>query len=503
MGLLPQATDYTDKDFDSLRLRLQSLVRSAFPDWTDFNVGNFGNILLELYAFVGDVLTFYQDRQARESRLLTATQRKNLIGLCKLLGFRPAGARAATADEVFTLAAPPVADVVLRAGTRVLTASVTEPVAFQLLADVVIAAGASPAIATGTVEHSEPQDELFAATGLPNQEIVLPATPFLDGSAVVTAGNGSYLEVDNFLGSTATDRHFVVIVDQNDRATLRFGNGINGALPSGTLSVVYKTGGGATGNLNAGTLSKLEGSFTDANGNPVAITATNPQPAAGGTERQTLAQIQALAPESVRVINRTVSREDFEINARRLPAIARALMLTSNEDRGIAANNGILFVVPQGGGLPSQALKDAVLDQVTVVFPCTLTFQVSVQDPVYLLVNVQATIYLRQGANAATVRAAILSALTAFFAVSLPSGSPNPDVDFGWNLKDANGDPAGEVALSDVFDVVRDVAGVRKIGAGPADFMLNGARADLVLGTREFPALGAVTLLSGDTGLPL
>lgn len=78
MGLLVQATDYTDKDFDSLRLRLQSLVRSVFPAWSDFNVADFGNILLELYAFAGDALTFYQDNQARESRLLTATQRKNL-----------------------------------------------------------------------------------------------------------------------------------------------------------------------------------------------------------------------------------------------------------------------------------------------------------------------------------------------------------------------------------------------------------------------------------------
>ena len=146
-----------------------------FPDWTDFNVANFGNILLEMYAFVGDVLTFYQDNQARESRLLTATQRKNLIGLTKLLGFRPAGARAATAEEVFTLAAPPAADVVVRQGMRVLTASVTEPVAFQLLADVVIPAGASRPTATGTLEHSEPQDQLFASTGLPNQ-VVLPAT---------------------------------------------------------------------------------------------------------------------------------------------------------------------------------------------------------------------------------------------------------------------------------------------------------------------------------------
>jgi hypothetical protein len=61
------------------------------------------------------------------------------------------------------------------------------------------------------------------------------------------------------------------------------------------------------------------------------------------------------------------------------------------------------------------------------------------------------------------VRAGIQKALADFFAVSLPNGTPNPAVDFGWNVE-ANGDPAGEVAVSDVFDVVRDVAGVRKIG---------------------------------------
>lgn len=503
MALLAQATDYTDKDFDSLRLRLQNLVRSVFPEWTDFNVANFGNILVELYAFVGDVLSFYQDNQARESRIATATQRKNLIALTKLLGFRPAGAKAATADAVFLLAAVPTAPITLRKGIHVRTASVTEPAVFQLLADLLIPAGAAPPTVTGSVEHSESQEELFASTGLPNQEVALPATPFLDGSAAVTAGNGDYVEVQNFLGSTATDRHFTVVIDQNDRAAIRFGNGVNGTIPSGTITVRYKSGGGAKGNVNAGTLQKLDGPFIDENGNPVTVSVTNPQPASGGADRQTIAQIKALAPESIRVLNRTVSREDFEINARRLSEVARALMLTSNEDAGITENTGVLFVIPRGGGLPSQALKDAVKAQVTVVFPSTLTFQVSVQDPVYLSVDLQTTVFLRQGSNVATVRGAILKALADFFAVSLPDGTPNPNVDFGFNAKDEEGNPAGEIALSDVFNAVRDVAGVRKVGDGPDDFLLNGAKEDLPIDTREFPVLGQVTLINGSTGLPL
>jgi hypothetical protein len=55
VATLPESVDYTDKDFDALRGRLVALVKSVFPDWTDFDVASFGNLLVELYAFVGDV----------------------------------------------------------------------------------------------------------------------------------------------------------------------------------------------------------------------------------------------------------------------------------------------------------------------------------------------------------------------------------------------------------------------------------------------------------------
>ena len=498
MALLARSQDFTDKDFDALRLRLTRLVQSVFPEWTDFHVASFGNLLVELYAFVGDVVTYYQDAQARESRITTATQRKNLLALVKLLGYRPAGAQAATADVVFALASSPGADVLIPKGTVVSTSAVASPLRFELLSDVTIPAGASPARATGTVEHSEAQEERFASTGLPNQQFALHETPFLDGSAIVTAADGAYLEVPNFLSSRATDRHFTVLVDQSDRATLRFGNGVEGAIPSGTVVVAYKTGGGGQGNVDAGTIRRLEGSFTDAAGHPATVSVTNPAAASGGVDRESLVQIRTLAPASIRVLTRTVAREDFEIHALGVPGVARALMLTSNEDRAIDENSGILFVVPQGGGVPSAALKEQVLEQVTVVYPCTLTFDVSVQDTVYRSIDIRAEVALRQGANAVTIAAAIRRALASLFAVSLADGTPNPQVDFGFNLKKASGDVAAELPFSELFDAVAEVPGVRKVHEQsflPAD--------DVKLDVRTFPALGTVSLFDLDTGRAL
>ena len=126
MATLPESVDYTDKDFDALRARLIALIKSVFPDWTDFDVASFGNLLVELYAFVGDVLTFYQDNLARESRLVTATQRKSVMALAKMLGYRLQGAQAATASVVLQLARVPTASVTIPAGTVVRTQEVTQ-----------------------------------------------------------------------------------------------------------------------------------------------------------------------------------------------------------------------------------------------------------------------------------------------------------------------------------------------------------------------------------------
>lgn len=67
-------------------------------------------------------------------------------------------------------------------------------------------------------------------------------------------------------------------------------------------------------------------------------------------------------------------------------------------------------------------------------------------------------------------------------------------------VKDADGNPSGEVAWSDVFNVIRDTEGVRKIGDLHGDLKLSGLPADVKLAIKEFPVLGTVTLVNGDTG---
>lgn len=495
MAILGENLDYSDKDFDSLRARLINLIQSAFPEWTDFNVANFGNILMELTAFVGDVLVFYQDNQSGESRIATAQLRRTMLALVKLIGFQVEGAGAATTELTFSLTEIPTGDVTVKAGDRFRTLEITDPVTFQALADAIMVAGADPPTIIFTVEHSENSTQVFNSTGLPNQSFELSDTPFLDGSldTGIVAANGVYTIVPDFLDSTSTDRHAVVTVDENDRARVDFGNDINGQIPQGTITFSYKTGGGDIGNVNPGTLRRAENSYSDEFGDPVTVVVTNDEKATGGTPRQSVEDIRVEAPRSLRVLNRTVAREDFEINALKVTGIARALMLTSNERPSIDENTGQLFLVADGIGAPSQALIDEVLNQVRVVFPHTLTFVVDAFSAEFLTIDIQSTVFLQEGTTPATADATIRANLAAFFALDNPDGTPNANAQFGFET-------SNEVALSNIRNVIRNSAGVRKLDDTFGTTLINGVSADLFVDNFQFPVLGTIVLLDGDTG---
>lgn len=505
MTILSKPIDYTDRDFAALRARLFSLIRSAFPQWSGEDVKTFGNILVESFAFVGDVLGKYQDAQARESRWTQATQRKNLLALSKLVGYVPSGATASLVDATISTrdGSAATSRVGIPAGTIVRTSAAADPVEFQTLADAEIVVGQSE-VAGVTAENSEVQGETQQSSGQPSQEIELSATPYLDDSAVVTASQGTFTEVDDFLDSSATDLHFTVSVDQNDRATLRFGDGVNGEVPTGPIEVTYKTGGGTSGQVDPGEVNVIEGTFLDDLGAEVQLAVTNPEASTPSTDRETRAEIRQNAPRSIRVQTNTVAREDFEIVAEEVPGIARALFVTADEDDTVQENFGHLYLVADGGGAPTAAQFSAVEAKYTTEKPKQTTFRVLQFTALFETIDVRARVWLTAAASETAaaktaVKAAIVSALTSHFSPKLSDGTDNDEVDFGFAFVEMTGDQVGKYPLSRVQNVVNDVDGVQKIGDDLLDMALNGAHEDVTLELRAFPVLGTVTIIDGAT----
>lgn len=79
---------YLGKDFSQFRKNLIDFTKQYFPNtYTDFNESDPGTMLLELSAYVGDVLSYYADTNLKESLLEHATERSNIYDLARTLGY--------------------------------------------------------------------------------------------------------------------------------------------------------------------------------------------------------------------------------------------------------------------------------------------------------------------------------------------------------------------------------------------------------------------------------
>ncbi|HVT11702.1 MAG TPA: putative baseplate assembly protein [Fimbriimonadaceae bacterium] len=134
--------------------------------------------------------------------------------------------------------------------------------------------------------------------------------------------------VDDFAESQAGDRHFTI-----DELTgeISFGPAIiqpdgssrsHGAIPEKGLSIgltSYRIGGGVRGNVRENKIRVLKAAY------PYISDVTNPRPATGGRDQETLERAKMRAKEILKVRNRAVTSEDYEfLAAKGSPGVGRA-----------------------------------------------------------------------------------------------------------------------------------------------------------------------------------
>lgn len=81
---------YINKDFTGFKNALIQYAKNYFPEiYNDFSEASPGNMIIEMASYVGDVLSFYLDKQTQENFLLYAQDKDNLIAMAYALGYRP------------------------------------------------------------------------------------------------------------------------------------------------------------------------------------------------------------------------------------------------------------------------------------------------------------------------------------------------------------------------------------------------------------------------------
>ena len=137
----------------------------------------------------------------------------------------------------------------------------------------------------------------------------------------VFVNNVQWHESDTLAGLDLKDRAFITKTNDEEKTTVIFGNGKEGArLPTGMANVVsiYRNGIGQPGNVKAEQISLLQT-------RPLGVKAViNPLAASGGADRENRDQARDNAPLAVMALDRLVSVQDYADFARTFAGIGKA-----------------------------------------------------------------------------------------------------------------------------------------------------------------------------------
>jgi hypothetical protein len=129
----------------------------------------------------------------------------------------------------------------------------------------------------------------------------------------------------DLLGSQGWDHHFVVEMDNDGRAHLRFGDGELGRRPEAGMQFLatYRVGNGLVGNVGAETISHIVFRQTTLSG--VQLWPCNPLPGQGGTPPEPVVEVKWRAPHAFRKeLQRAIIRDDYARLAERNSRLQRA-----------------------------------------------------------------------------------------------------------------------------------------------------------------------------------
>ena len=116
----------------------------------------------------------------------------------------------------------------------------------------------------------------------------------------------------DLIDSEGEDKHFVLEMDNDGEAHLRFGDGELGLLPEvGTqFRATYRVGNGLSSNLGAGAISYIV--FRNVTFNQLKLKVHQPLPATGGTPPEPISQVKLLAPRLFdHKLERAITEDDY------------------------------------------------------------------------------------------------------------------------------------------------------------------------------------------------
>jgi hypothetical protein len=301
-----------------------------------------------------------------------------------------------------------------------------------------------------------------------------------NGSGQNATTDIEWLVQPDLLESGADDYHFVVEMDNDGFAHLRFGDGELGRMPDGDTSfhAKYRVGNGQRGNVGTETISHIV--FRQNKLSGVTLKPRNPFAASGGTDPEPLAEVKLFAPHTFRTkLQRAITAEDYAQLAEDNPKVQRA---TANLLWTGSWYEALVAIDPLG----SEEASDDLLQEIAAYLERyrRMGHDLKVVAAHYVPLDIAMTICVQPHFLRGHVKAALLNVFSSQVRADGSPGFFHPD-----NLTFGTG-----IALSKLVATAQAVTGVRNVtvtklerfGEGPNQELENEF---LPIGPTEIPQL--------------
>lgn len=338
------AINYASRDYPTIRNDLLIRAREVLPEWTDRDPSDFGMLMVDLWAYMGDVIHYYLDRAVQEKFTRTATQRESLVALANLFDYEPSSRT--SAEGTITLSNSGDIDQVIAPYTQFIARNDNKTYILHTRSSYIIPAGGSLAIVA--YEGSVVQDEVLSSnsSGSTFQRYSLANTDVVKDSIVVTVFEDnnrpvSYSQVIR-LGDYGPDRRvFKTNTVADNTVEIVFGNNVSGYAPPINSRVVatYSYSTGALGNLPS---NRVVGFRTTT---PSGITITSSSSFSGGANEESIESLRTSVSSYISSQNRAVTKSDFIAFAKQVNGVAKVgVSYTPNPAGGASAGNASVTI---------------------------------------------------------------------------------------------------------------------------------------------------------------
>jgi len=319
--------NYTNQDFWSMQSRLIDYIKQNFADdYNDFVESDISMMLIEIWSFIADTLSFKIDQTANEIFIDTVSQVDNMFRLSTLIGFVPQPPIGATSMWSATInnllntdlfiATPVVVQINTDNGSRTIELYAADINNNPIYNEPIIISSGSFLNTTIIGVEGKTFTQTASGTGQINQFVRLSNGPVIWKSIRVNVDGIEWQQVDYFTDSQPR-REFRVEYDPAYNAFVVFGNNTAGLIPSPSSAIVitYRSGGGVAGNIVTGSVELQQNYEVPGFGFRVPVNFRNYTKGEFGYSGDTIEDIKRKLPLWIRTQNRIVSGDDIEIFA--------------------------------------------------------------------------------------------------------------------------------------------------------------------------------------------